>query len=115
MAEQLFVGIESSDRRVVCGVGCTWWDNIQKVAPIPGMRGSHGKPLPGCPHCHGVLFQFDDMDHWMRRCKEFEDAGHHGYVEFITWLRGQCFSSMQLALSEYLIKTGKTVNMGFKQ
>lgn len=111
MAEQLFVGISSSDRRVVCGVNCTWWGIIQEVAPIPNMRGSRGKPLPGCPHCHGVLFQFNDMDEWMRKAREFESKDHPGYVEFIQWLRGHCFPSMTIALVEYRLKTGKSVRM----
>jgi hypothetical protein len=103
---------EASDQRVVCGVQCTWWDDIDKVTVIPNRTGSHGKPLPGCPHCHSPLFQVPSKTDWWKTMLQYELRGHHGYTEFIWWLRGRCFPNLKIAVAVYETTTGKKVNAG---
>jgi hypothetical protein len=103
---------ETSDRRVVCGVTCTWWDDIGKVGIAAHKRGSNGKPLPCCPHCQSALYQIPSPDAWWATVLEFQKTEHlPGYVEFVWWLKGRCFASMHEAALAYTAQTGKAVKL----
>ena len=78
---------------IVYGARCVWWDSIDKVDTLPS-------GLPCCPFCRGVLFQIDEAE-WDADAKEYEDAGHEGYVKFIEWLRGKCFLTQKAAEAAY--------------
>lgn len=68
---------------IVYGVSCVWWDSIDKVS-------KNEVGLPCCPHCKGVLFQIEEAE-WDIAIKKYEQSGHPGYIDFLTWLRGKCF------------------------
>lgn len=70
---------------IVYGANCVWWDSIDKAS-------TNSVGLPCCPHCGSVLFQIEEQD-WNSGAKEYQDAGHLGYMDFVTWLRGKCFHS----------------------
>lgn len=84
-----------ADKRISYGVGCLWWDFINKV-------GTTGKSrLPCCPHCRGVLFEMDNEKEFFDGARKYEANGHPGYIEQLLWMRGKCFKSMQAANLAY--------------
>jgi|ERR1700754_794865 len=81
--------------KVVYGVGCTWWDTIDKV----GNRGS----LPCCPHCNSVLYEMESEEEWWKQAKEYEkNAKLTDYVDMMTWARGRCFMNFTMLKAAYL-------------
>lgn len=104
------IDISTVDPRIVSGFRCTWWDGIEKVKPMPNIVGSRGQRLPGCPYCHGPLYQFENAENWWSSVRKFEAEGHHGFVDFISWLKGRpCFSTIEEAKSVYEQKPGRKV------
>jgi len=73
------------DTRIVFGVGCTWWDNIQKVSKYKNGQ------LPCCPHCNGLLLEMKNEDEWFYCIDKYEAAGNSGYRKMVEWSRGKCF------------------------
>lgn len=95
------------DTRVAYGTGCTWWGSISEI----GTRRDMGMPLPCCPFCQGMLFEVDSPETWWDNVRKYEEDGHPGYVEFMKWTEGKCFSSPGKAVAAYEVETGKTVRM----
>ena len=83
-----------SAERVVYGARCSWWGSITDVATKPS-------GLPCCPHCGGVLMEVDNEGVWWTGARRYEADGHPGYVDFLTWLRGRCFPSLEHARTVY--------------
>jgi len=88
--------------RIVYGAGCVWWDSIDKVGTLgacltTGLANTVG--LPCCPKCGSVLFEQDE-DTWNKGIDEYNKT-NPGYKEFITWLRGKCFKTIDIAKGEY--------------
>lgn len=82
-------------RRIVYGARCTWWDSADKA-------GRKESGLPCCPFCGSVLMEVDDEAEWWRgieRNPQSETVPH--FHDFVTWLRGQCFSSFEAARSVF--------------
>lgn len=82
------------DGRVVHGARCMWWESISEV-------GKSASGIPICPHCGGVLFEVENAREWWDQVQRHEDDGHPGYSDFIRWLRGRCFPSLDLAREHY--------------
>lgn len=74
---------------IVYGSRCAWWDSIDKCSSLPS-------GLPCCPHCRCPLFQIEER-HWLEGARQYEAAGHSGYVALLNWSRGKCFPSFQAA------------------
>ena len=53
--------------------------------------------LPCCPRCGGVLVEVESETAWWASVDEHEAAGHPGYREFVEWLRGRCYRTMDAA------------------
>lgn len=83
-----------TDTRVVYGANCMWWDSISKVATTRN-------GLPCCPFCGGVLFEVDNEGTFLIGAAQHEAAGNPGYVQFVKWLRGKCYPSMDTAQEAY--------------
>lgn len=96
------------DTRIVCGAMCTWWDSIDKVGATPPKA---GLSIPCCPHCGGVLYEFQDEKDWYDRVDTFEKKNHAGYHAFVAWIRGKCFKGGVDALKAYEEATGEKVNV----
>lgn len=71
---------------IVYGVGCAWWDSIDKAGSRPG-----SVPLPCCPHCGSMLLQTSESDWWRGATKQ--DAEQPGYLETLRWSQGRCFKT----------------------
>lgn len=71
-----------SDHRIVYGATCSWWDSIDKAGRTAG-------GLPGCPRCHGPLYEMTDGEWWVGVDRKVE-VDDPLYREFIEWLRGRC-------------------------
>ena len=89
---------------IVCGVRCTWWDTIDKVAKTPD-RGD-GIRIPCCPHCGSVLYQFEP-DRWWKNVDGHEARHEPGYRKLIEWMQGKCFPSMTAAKAAYAAEPGQ--------
>jgi hypothetical protein len=89
---------------IVNGARCTWWDSIDKASSIPRQPGEPG--LPCCPHCRGVLFQYDSEGDFFRGVAEYEAAGHLGYGKMLEWARGKCFRNLTAMAAAYKTATG---------
>lgn len=85
--------LRPDDGRYVYGAGCTWNDNISKVATRQG--------IPCCPHCGSVLFEMDSEEKWWTGAQRYEDAGHPGYVAMMRWAKGKCFRGMPALIAAY--------------
>lgn len=85
------------DTRIVCGAVCTWWDSIDKVGRLG--TGSMG-PLPCCPHCKGVLYEYPDEETWWRGVEDYTSK-HPDYRKFIEWCRGKCFPRLSDAARSF--------------
>ena len=85
--------------RIVHGAMCVWWDSIDKVATLED-------GLPCCPNCHGVLFEVASEEEWMEGVN-MHDMINPGYRDFILWLRGKCFPTIQDAQRAMLIEKGE--------
>lgn len=72
-----------SDTRVVYGAVCSWWDTIDKAGQTAG-------GLPGCPICHGPLYEVATEAEWWAGVDKKVAVDDPVYREFITWLRGRC-------------------------
>lgn len=79
-----------ADERIVYGARCAWWDSIDQIATT-----TSGLPL--CPHCGSPLFEVANEREWWVGVDRYEAAGNPGYREFVMWLRGKCFRSVDLA------------------
>lgn len=98
-----------SDTRYVYSAGCTWNESISEVAKT----GAGG--LPCCPHCGSVLFELPNEAKWFGGAAK-HDKTHEGYLEFIKWVRGKCFTGAEMeglrkALKAYEEETGKTAEL----
>lgn len=88
-----------SGEQIVYGARCVWWDSIDKAATTD-------TGLPVCPYCGSPLYVID-ADQWWASINNHESGqggrvvGHPGYRRFIEWLRGQCFSSYDVARHRY--------------
>lgn len=77
------------DQRYVCGARCTWHDSIDKVE-------RHPTGLPACPHCKGMLYEFENEQEWLRRVIEYQtQAGDDDYSAVMAFGRGRCFASFE--------------------
>ncbi|MCC8949310.1 hypothetical protein H8A97_30465 [Bradyrhizobium sp. Arg62] len=96
------------DTRIVYGFRCVWWDGIEKV-------GSKGQGplggLPCCPHCGSPLFEMPSPKEWWDGVERHQANGHPGYRDFIEWLKGRCFPTVQAAKAAYEAKPGRTVSL----
>jgi hypothetical protein len=81
-------------QRVVFGARCSWWDTIDKAATRPDVFGTG---LPCCPHCRGVLLEVENEVQWWATAELYQANGHTGYVDFLRWIRGRCFPTMDEA------------------
>ena len=97
-----------SDDRIVYGMRCVWWDGIEKVGRTPP-RG--GISVPCCPHCGGVLYEMPSPKEWWAGVDKHQAAGHPGYRDFIEWLKGKCFPTVQAAKVAYGQKPGRAVQV----
>lgn len=88
----------SKDTRIVYGVGCTWWDGIDKIGHTPKRD---GVSLPACPHCGSVLFEMENEREWFDRVDKHEERGNPGYRKMIEWARGKCFPNYKAVQSAY--------------
>ena len=90
----------ANDSRIVCGASCTWWSAIANAA-IDIRNG-----LPCCPHCRGVLLEFDSIKHWQRAvhayAREIKDPS---YPTMVAWLHGRCYSTTEIARVAWLEST----------
>jgi hypothetical protein len=77
----------ATDRRIVYGATCVWWDSIDKAAY--GLRTG----LPVCPHCGSVLFEVENIEVW-NELIEKADEKEPGYKELLEWMRGRCFKTL---------------------
>lgn len=77
-----------TEKLIVFGACCVWWDSIDKVSTNGG--------LPCCPFCGGVLFQINEEE-WNSNVAKHEKNNHPGYSGFISWLRGKCFETQEEA------------------
>ena len=84
--------VEEKDMRIVYGVGCCWWESVDKA-------GSNGG-LPCCPHCGSMLFEMHSPQWWEGAAKHEKD-GNPDYLNFIKWLRGKCFKNIEEAQQKY--------------
>jgi hypothetical protein len=69
--------------RIVYGATCSWWNSIDKAGRTAG-------GLPGCPICHGPLYEMGTGEWWAgvdHKVKVDDPV----YREFIEWLRGRCY------------------------
>ncbi len=87
-----------SGNPVVYGVGCVWWDSIDKAV-------LNGAGLPSCPHCGSLLMQVPSIEAWWRGVDKFEAEGNKNYRVLMELLRGRCFTSM--AEAREAIKQGE--------
>lgn len=78
---------------IAYGALCVWWDDKALVGAKPS-------GLPCCPVCGGVLFEVEEDD-WFRDAATYEQNGHPGYLDFLTWLRGKCFRTKGEAENVY--------------
>ena len=95
---QLLVPFENqrgcvSESKVVFGVGCAWWDSIDKASRNAGT-------IPCCPTCSGLLYESSEQD-WWRQVDDHERAGNPGYRNFVEWWRGQHFKTYEEARAAY--------------
>lgn len=97
-----------TDERVVYGARCVWWDGIEKVGKITA---SNGASLPCCPHCRGMLFEIPTPTEWWASVEKHQKNGHPGYREFVEWLKGKCFPTIDAAKATYEAKPGRTVTL----
>jgi hypothetical protein len=99
-------GNGASDPRVVYGAHCTYWGPISSVGMLPG-------GLPCCPYCHGVLFEMETEEEFMRQARRFDDQTP-GYSQFIVWLKGRKCGGREGGLAEqakiYGAETGIRLN-----
>lgn len=87
-----------TDKRIVYGANCVWWDSIYEVGHTPARNGMR---LPCCPHCGGVLFEMPNENVWWECVDRHEAAGHPGYRALIEWARGKCFPHYTAVLKAY--------------
>jgi hypothetical protein len=76
--------------RVVFGASCCWWDGIEAAAQT-------ATGLPCCPHCGGVLHELEEESWWRFARDHAAENKDPRYVEFLEWLRGQCFQHVDVA------------------
>ena len=84
----------AKDGRIVYGARCLWWESIDKVATKPS-------GLPCCPWCGGVLLEVDSEAEWWAGARRHEAEKEPGYVAFLEWLRGRCYSTINDARRAY--------------
>ena len=77
-----------SDKKIVYGARCTWWDSIDKIGHH---KTASGHSLPVCPHCGSPLFEVTNINEWMTGVDRHEVNGHPGYRAMTEWGRGKCF------------------------
>jgi hypothetical protein len=94
-----------SDKRIVYGARCTWWDSIDKVGHY---KTASGHSLPVCPHCRSPLFEVTNIDEWMRGVDRHEVNGNPGYQALTKWGRGKCFASFDDLRSSYENRVSET-------
>ena len=82
------------DNRIVYGVGCVWWDNIDKVAKTES-------GLPCCPYCGSVLFEMENEAAFLSGVPETEKQ-YPGYGEYVKWQRGKCLKTFKEAWDTWL-------------
>lgn len=85
---------------IVHGARCVWWDNIENAGALKAVH-----PLPCCPHCGSVLYQFDNETAFWAGSAEY-DRTHPGYINLMKWLKGKCFRTMADAAVTYEAETG---------
>lgn len=78
---------------VAYGAGCTWWDDKVNVSTTPS-------GLPCCPHCGGVLFEMEG-DAFTEGARTYEHPDVENYYEFLMWMRGKCYPTMCVAITEW--------------
>lgn len=102
-----------ADTRYVYGARCTWHGPIVDIGTrqisytTPGGVPGQGK-VPCCPHCGGMLFEYDKIEDWRLSVSEF-DKKHPGYAEFVDWVGkvGRCWPNYIEAIPFYTLDTGK--------
>lgn len=91
---------------IVYSAGCLWWDVIENAG---GIRPPSGKsqlgPLPCCPFCGSVLYQFDSEEEFWAGAESYEET-HPGYTALMMWLKGKCFRTMAEAAAAYEAEAG---------
>lgn len=87
------------DTRIVYGAACTWWGDIQ--------QGSTFACLPCCPHCGGPLLEMQNESEFLNSARKHQREGHDGYVQFVRWMKGKCYRTIELAQDAYRLEGGE--------
>jgi len=74
------------DTRILYGASCTWWDHL---ATTNLLRGAAFQ----CPKCGGDLLFMHPAKWWRGIIKYADKHKDPGYLDFMKWLRGQCYRS----------------------
>ena len=99
------------DSRYVYAVGCTWHDSIHKVGNtgpsnmIINDREIKSVGLPCCPFCGSMLFEVPNKKDFFLGAEE-HDKKYPGYLKYVMWTQGKCFSNTSEAISAFNSETG---------
>jgi hypothetical protein len=68
--------------------------------------------MPCCPHCSGVLFEYETKAEWDAAVAKY-DLVKPGYTEFTEWLGtyGRCWPDLTAAQAAYKEATGKDFSL----
>lgn len=89
-----------SDSSVVYGATCVWWDLFHNAAVGPPPFN-----VPVCPKCGGVLYELPDLFAWWKQVGEYyKMLGVADGEDFIEWLQGKCFPTLEDARLAYDIR-----------
>lgn len=94
---------QPADTRIAYGARCTWWNSIYEIGTV---EGNGGVSLPCCPHCRGPLFEVPSELEWWSQVKRHDENVRVNYVQFIEWLRGRCYRTLDDALRDWRAETG---------
>lgn len=96
--------VASPGSTIVYGVGCVWWDSIDKA----GRRDGSG--LPCCPHCASVLLQVTEREWWTGAMKQ--ESTQPGYSATLRWSRGRCFKTWTEATEAHAVAVAVEASRG---
>ena len=104
MSESFLDGVKVHPMYLIIAYGarCTWWDSIDKVGTLVQPVGPNDKRpmagLPCCPRCRNMLFQVDNIGVWQDGVNAYaKKTDDPKYIEFIAWMRGKCYPTMDAA------------------
>lgn len=81
--------------RVVYGARCMWWGLISEA-------GKTASGLPVTPCCSSPMFEMENEQAWWEGVDSYEkSSGQRGYRQFIEWLRGRCYPTIDAARDAY--------------